>query len=85
VGGELRRAGLTVAADGHLLMVEIADDETYDTVRDAVAALGLGLVRMEQRRHHIAELFRGEQPAGAAGPPPADAAARAALAARREA
>ncbi|GAB2575441.1 ABC transporter ATP-binding protein [Streptomyces capparidis] len=85
VGGELRRAGLTVAADGHLLVVEIADDETYDAVRDAVAALGLGLVRMEQRRHHIAELFRGEQAAGTAGPPPEEAAARAALAARREA
>ncbi|MDX6311195.1 MAG: type transport system ATP-binding protein, partial [Streptomyces sp.] len=35
-------------------------DETYDTVRDAVAELGVGLVRMEQRRHRIAEIFRGE-------------------------
>jgi ABC-2 type transport system ATP-binding protein len=26
-------------------------------VRDAVAGLGVGLVRMEQRRHRIAELF----------------------------
>jgi ABC-2 type transport system ATP-binding protein len=29
-------------------------------VRDTVADLGLGLVRMEQRRHHIAEVFRSE-------------------------
>ncbi len=50
-------AGLTATAHGHLLYVDIDDDKTYDTVRDAVAALGLGLVRMEQRRHRIAELF----------------------------
>ena len=34
-----------------------AGEETYDLVRDTVADLGLGLVRMEQRRHHIAEVF----------------------------
>jgi ABC-2 type transport system ATP-binding protein len=51
--------GLTAHADGRLLLVDIAGDETYDTVRDAVAGLGVGLVRMEQRRHRIAEIFRG--------------------------
>jgi ABC-2 type transport system ATP-binding protein len=50
--------GLTVRPDGRLLLVDIAGDETYDTVRDAVAGLGVGLVRMEQRRHRIAEIFR---------------------------
>lgn len=53
----LTGAGLTTQAQGHLLLVDIADDETYDIVRDAVAGLGVGLVRMEQRRHRIAELF----------------------------
>ncbi|MGW2114669.1 ABC transporter ATP-binding protein [Streptomyces zhihengii] len=43
---------------GHILLLEAAGEETYDTVRDTVADLGLGLVRMEQRRHHIAEVFR---------------------------
>ncbi|WP_323448143.1 ABC transporter ATP-binding protein [Streptomyces yaizuensis] len=43
---------------GHVLLVEAAGEETYDLVRDLVAGLGLGLVRMEQRRHHIAEVFR---------------------------
>lgn len=66
-------AGLTVVPDGHLLMVGIEGEETFDAVRDAVAGLGIGLVRMEQRRHRIAELFRGQQPErddlpGAAGP-----------------
>ncbi|WP_069813995.1 ABC transporter ATP-binding protein [Streptomyces sp. TP-A0874] len=61
----LNAAGLTVQTPGdaapgarHLLFVEIADDGTYDTVRDAIAELGLGLVRLEQRRHQIAEVFR---------------------------
>ncbi|MFJ7957233.1 ABC transporter ATP-binding protein [Streptomyces sp. NPDC096319] len=43
---------------GHILLLEAAGDETYDLVRDTVASLGLGLVRMEQRRHHIAEVFK---------------------------
>jgi ABC-2 type transport system ATP-binding protein len=57
---KLTAAGLTAHADGRLLLVDIADDDSYDTVRDAVAELGVGLVRMEQRRHRIAEIFRGE-------------------------
>jgi ABC-2 type transport system ATP-binding protein len=66
----LTRAGLTVQANGHLLLVDIDGDETYDTVRDAVAGLGVGLVRMEQRRHRIAELFIDDEtaPSGAETP-----------------
>ncbi|MBL1096313.1 ABC transporter ATP-binding protein [Streptomyces sp. 205] len=66
----LDRAGLTVqpagrGADGapasdHVLLVDVAGEGTYDTVRDAIAELGLGLVRMEQRRHRIAEIFRSD-------------------------
>ena len=59
----LTGAGLTVApSDGsRVLLVELAGDETYDAVRDAVADLGLGLVRMEQRRHHISEVFHSRE------------------------
>ena len=76
----LTGAGLTAQANGHLLLVDIAGDETYDTVRDAVAGLGVGLVRMEQRRHRIAELFIDDEDADrAAADHAADrAAARAA-------
>lgn len=67
----LTAAGITlVGADGldaeglpgagHILLVEATGEETYDVVRDRVAELGLGLIRMEQRRHHIAEVFRTE-------------------------
>ena len=59
----LTGGGLTVApSDGsRVLLVELAGDETYDLVRDAVADLGLGLVRMEQRRHHISEVFHSRE------------------------
>ncbi|MEU9604043.1 ABC transporter ATP-binding protein [Streptomyces sp. NPDC048057] len=43
---------------GHILLLEAESEQTYDVVRDTVADLGLGLVRMEQRRHHIAEVFQ---------------------------
>ncbi|MGX1131739.1 ABC-2 type transport system ATP-binding protein [Streptomyces glaucescens] len=43
---------------GHVLLLTAQGEETYDLVRDIVADLGLGLVRMEQRRHHISEVFQ---------------------------
>ncbi|MER5786060.1 ABC transporter ATP-binding protein [Streptomyces mobaraensis] len=57
-GGLEGGAGYAGAGGGHVLLVDVAGDETYDVVRDAVAGLGLGLVRMEQRRHRIAEVFQ---------------------------
>ena len=53
----LSDAGLTVHGDGRLLRVDVADDKAYDAVRDAVAELGLGRVRMERQRHRMTELF----------------------------
>jgi ABC-2 type transport system ATP-binding protein len=53
----LRAAGLGVAPAGALLEVDLVDDGTYDVVRDCVADLGLGLIRMERRRHRMAEIF----------------------------
>ncbi|MFD9880513.1 ABC transporter ATP-binding protein [Streptomyces alboflavus] len=49
---------------GHTVLLEAASEDTYDLVRDVVADLGLGLVRMEQRRHHIAEVFRTDESGG---------------------
>ena len=57
----LAAAGLSVQADGsRIFLVEIAGEETYDTIRDTVADLGLGLVRLEQRRHRVSEIFARE-------------------------
>ncbi len=60
----LVQAGLQVRTDGHLVLIGLTDDRPYDLVRDAAADLGLPLVRMEQRRHSLEDLFRDEAVAG---------------------
>jgi len=62
LGHRLAESGLQVHADGRQLLVDLRDETTYDLVRDAVTDLGLGLVRMEQRRHHISDVWQ-ERPA----------------------
>jgi ABC-2 type transport system ATP-binding protein len=57
LGDRLAQAGLRVQPDGRLLLIDIAGETTYDVVRDSVADLGLALVRMENRRHRIEEVF----------------------------
>jgi ABC-2 type transport system ATP-binding protein len=47
-------------ADGRALVVALPldnPDAIYDTLRDAVADLGLALVRLEQRRHRLSDMF----------------------------
>jgi ABC-2 type transport system ATP-binding protein len=51
----LRRAGTTVTSDGRRLLVE--GIESAAVVRDAVASLGLGLVRLERRRLTLEDVF----------------------------
>jgi ABC-2 type transport system ATP-binding protein len=58
LAAKLSARGLAPVLTGRELLVLISGDETFDTVRDAVAALGLPLTRMEQRRHRVEELFR---------------------------
>jgi len=59
VARALAEAGLAVDQEGHLLLISLADDLTYDIVRDTIAELNLGLVRLAARRHRIAEVFAG--------------------------
>jgi ABC-2 type transport system ATP-binding protein len=56
----LRATGLTVHRDGRQLDVEMVDDGTYDAVRDSVVSLGVGLLRMERRRHRMVEIFQAD-------------------------
>jgi ABC-2 type transport system ATP-binding protein len=58
LAGALVAAGLQAVADGRTVLVELVDDRPWDIVRDAVADLGLPLVRMEQRRRGLEELFQ---------------------------
>ena len=63
LAGALRQAGLSVDGDGRLLAVDLHDDAAYDLVRDTIVAAGVGLLRMERRRHRMSEIFataRGE-------------------------
>jgi ABC-2 type transport system ATP-binding protein len=69
--------GLQAVADGRTVLLEVAEEAHYDSVRDAIAELGLPLVRLEQRRQSLEDLFRDELPpvaaqaasTGSAGPP----------------
>jgi ABC-2 type transport system ATP-binding protein len=57
LAAQLEAAGLSVRVVGRLLEVELRDDSAYDIVRDTVVKAGLGLIRMERRRHRMAEIF----------------------------
>ena len=56
--------GLQAVADGRTVLVAIEDDRPYDVVRDAVADLGLPLVRLQQRRQRLEDLFSDDRPGG---------------------
>ena len=77
----LAARGLQAVADGREVLVELATTRPYDLVRDAVAELGLPLVRIEQRRHSLEDLFRDE--AERRGPGASETDASAPAAARR--
>jgi ABC-2 type transport system ATP-binding protein len=57
----LRAGGLTVRPEGRALLVPVDSDEVFTLVRDAIADLELPLNRLEHRRHHVEELFAGDQ------------------------
>jgi ABC-2 type transport system ATP-binding protein len=59
---QLVARGLRVAIDGSAILVDLVDEGPFDIVRDLVAELGLPLVRMEQRRHRLEDLFRDAPP-----------------------
>ncbi len=63
VAAALAALGVTVTETGTSLELELVDAATYDAVRDVVADLGVGLVRMQRRRHHMLDIFRPSEPA----------------------
>ncbi len=60
LAARLTGAGLTTRVDGRSVLVDCPDERPYDIVRDVVDELELALVRLEQRRHRLEDLFRGE-------------------------
>jgi ABC-2 type transport system ATP-binding protein len=49
--------GVTARLEGTTVLVDLPNAEPYDVVRDTVDELGLGLLRLEQRRHRLEDLF----------------------------
>jgi ABC-2 type transport system ATP-binding protein len=66
LAARLSAAGLKIAVDGSAVLIDLVDDRPFDLVRDTVAELGLPLVRIEQRRHRLEDLFR-DRPADVDG------------------
>jgi ABC-2 type transport system ATP-binding protein len=60
LAARLTALGLSPKAEGRGLVLPLDGDDTYDLVLGAIADLGLPLHRLDQRRHRVAELFRGE-------------------------
>jgi ABC-2 type transport system ATP-binding protein len=58
LAARLTAAGLQTIVDGPAVLIDLVDERPYDLVRDIVAELGLPLVRIEQRRHRLEDLFR---------------------------
>jgi ABC-2 type transport system ATP-binding protein len=51
-----------VRVDGSCVLVALESDGIYDVVRDAVADLGLPLVRVQQERRRLEDIFREPAP-----------------------
>jgi ABC-2 type transport system ATP-binding protein len=71
--------GLQAVADGRTVLLAVGEAAQYDVIRDAIAELGLPLVRLEQRRQSLEDLFRDDLPnplvrPALAGPPGAGGA-----------
>jgi ABC-2 type transport system ATP-binding protein len=55
--------GLDATLDGRIVLIPLEDDRPLDVVRDEIVTAGLSLVRLEQRRKGLEDLFRDEVPA----------------------
>jgi ABC-2 type transport system ATP-binding protein len=57
LAAHLSAQGITVGRDGRQLLVPLHDERTYEAIMQAVADLELPLHRLDERRHHVSELF----------------------------
>jgi ABC-2 type transport system ATP-binding protein len=67
LAAHLHELGVAVRRSGRELQVPLENDDTFDLIMGAVAALGLPLHRLGQRRHGIVELFEDGSADRAAG------------------
>jgi ABC-2 type transport system ATP-binding protein len=62
LAAELERRGTRAKLDGDCVLVALDVESMYDTVRDTVADLSLPLVRIQQERRRLEDLFRDPAP-----------------------
>jgi ABC-2 type transport system ATP-binding protein len=66
LASRLQGRGLEVGRDNNQILIAL-EGEPYDIIRDEIAALGLGLLRMEQKRRQLEDLFRAQDNGAASG------------------
>jgi ABC-2 type transport system ATP-binding protein len=64
LAARLKQHGFEAKVDGRFLAVSIEGVEPYDVIRDEIVSLGIGLLRLEQQRHRLEDIFRADQNAG---------------------
>ncbi len=57
----LQERGLEATVDGRFLSVQIEGVEPYDIIRDEIVRLDLGLLRLEQQRYRLEDIFRAAE------------------------
>ncbi|MGE0059799.1 MAG: ABC transporter ATP-binding protein [Dehalococcoidia bacterium] len=57
----LQQRELDATVDGRFLSVHIEGAEPYDIIRDEIVGLDIGLLRLEQQRYRLEDIFRAEE------------------------
>ena len=65
----LRTRGAAAEPRGRYLLVKHTNDEVFDWIRDGVVEHGMGLVRLEQSRRRLEDLFDAEPASAGEGVP----------------
>jgi ABC-2 type transport system ATP-binding protein len=61
LAAELTRRGLAPRQAGRAVLVPVTEEAGYDTIRDAIADLGLPLHRLERQRGRVQDLFADDR------------------------
>jgi ABC-2 type transport system ATP-binding protein len=61
LAGRLEARGFKVTLDGRIVLIEMDGTAPYDAVRDEVADLKVGLLRLAPRRRQLEDLFRPDE------------------------
>jgi ABC-2 type transport system ATP-binding protein len=61
LAARLRHRGLEASVEGRFLSVSIEGVEPYDIIRDEIVAAGVGLLRLEQQRYRLEDIFRADE------------------------